>query len=173
MILVYRQLLQAEELPLKMDVNQQQPSLSYFLWRCHLTLTCRHYLLWVGCYHNYSHLATKSCSPDWTSKFSLCYPVVTNTVPSRLPMCCSEMLNPILQRLLYACCSASLVIRTLINRTLGYPNSQKLVNFHEFYYNLQDGGHLVIWSVFQLPVQLPVYVKVAGNHVNEIHDLLF
>ena len=47
--------------------------------------------------------------------------------------------------------SASSVIRTSIIWTLVYPNSQKL-KFHEFHYNLQDGGHLVMWSVFQLPV---------------------
>ena len=28
----------------------------------------------------------------------------------------------------------------------------KVGNFHEFHYNLQDGGHLVMWSVFQPPV---------------------
>ena len=41
-----------------------------------------------------------------------------------------------------------------IIQILVYQNSQKLVNFHEFYYNnsLQDGGHLVMWSVFQPPV---------------------
>ena len=30
----------------------------------------------------------------------------------------------------------------LIYRTLVYPKSQKLVNFHEFRYTLQDGGHM-------------------------------
>ena len=48
--------------------------------------------------------------------------------------------------------SASSVIWTSIIQTLVYPNSQKFVNFHEFHYNLQDGGHLVMWSVFQPPV---------------------
>ena len=38
-----------------------------------------------------------------------------------------------------------------------YPNPRlseltKACNFHEFHYNLQDGGHLVMWSVFQPPV---------------------
>ena len=39
---------------------------------------------------------------------------------------------------------------------LGYPNLNsklpKSCNLHEFHYNLQDGGHLVMWSVFQPPV---------------------
>ena len=40
--------------------------------------------------------------------------------------------------------SASSVIQTSDYPTLVYPNSQKLVKFHEFHYNLQDSGHLVM-----------------------------
>ena len=48
------------------------------------------------------------------------------------------------------------------------PNSQKFVNFHEFHYNLQDGGHLVIWSVFQ-----PYYLYVTCFlHTNKVFMLV-
>ena len=49
-----------------------------------------------------------------------------------------HFLTFIYKKLMWHAYSASSVIQTLI-----YLNSPKLVNFHEFYYNLQDGGHLV------------------------------
>ena len=36
--------------------------------------------------------------------------------------------------------------------SFNYQNSQKLVNFNEFHYFLQDGGHLIVRSVFQPPL---------------------
>ena len=56
--------------------------------------------------------------------------------------------------------SASLVTQTSIS--LHYWNWQMFVIFHKLiHYNLQDGGYLVMWSVFQPPV----YV----THTNIIH----
>ena len=39
-------------------------------------------------------------------------------------------------------CITELVQCILGYLNLDYLNSQNLVNFHEFHYNLQDGGHL-------------------------------
>ena len=62
---------------------------------------------------------------------------------------------------------------SIIRWTFNYPTNlqlsklTKLVNFHEFHYNLQAGGHLVMWSVFQPPAVC--YICTCFLHTNSIH----